>query len=419
MSQLRVLIVGASIAGPMTAYWFAKAGAKVTMIERFSGLRTSGQNIDIRTAGVTVMRKIPGMEEAVRAKVVAMDGISFVNKDNKVFAKMTATGNPDQQSLISEYEIFRGDLGKILFDLTKDKENVKSVFGEQVVSIQQNQKEDGPVKVEFQNGYPTSEYDLVVACDGATSRTRAIGLGCGVRDHIKSVNCWAAWFSIERDLLDGSKWGQGYSAVGGRFIAIGSEGGTNATLMAIQPRDNQDRTLPFRQALKEGEQALKQYVAKHYEGAGWRTDEIMKEMMDSKDFYASELVQVKTPALSKGRFAMVGDAGYCPGPTGGGTSLAMAGGYVLAGEILKHKGDLAAGLRGYEETMRPLITELQKIPPLVLTIAAPQTAWGIWIRNSILAFVSWTRIIEFVQRFFGGAFSKADTYPLPEYDWVA
>lgn len=70
MSNLKVLVVGASIAGPTAAYWLAKAGANVTVIERFSKLRTSGQNVDIRSCGVTVMRKMPGMEEAVRAAVV-------------------------------------------------------------------------------------------------------------------------------------------------------------------------------------------------------------------------------------------------------------------------------------------------------------------------------------------------------------
>lgn len=55
----------------------------------------------------------------------------------------------------------------------------KYVFGEQVFSMQQ--KEDGPVTVEFANGFRTAKFDLVVACDGATSKTRAMGLGCDVR----------------------------------------------------------------------------------------------------------------------------------------------------------------------------------------------------------------------------------------------
>ncbi|KAL8668495.1 MAG: hypothetical protein Q9224_007795, partial [Gallowayella concinna] len=223
MSNPKVLIVGASIAGPMAAYWLAKAGAHVAVIERFPKLRTNGQAIDIRTTGVTVMRKIPGMEAAVRGKTTKMEGISIVRDDGRPYGTIRATGNPDQQSLVSEYEIFRGDLAQILFDLSKDNENVRYVFGEQIASMQHSEKENGPIKVEFINGLTTSDYDLVVACDGATSRTRAMGFCGSVRDHVESVNCWAAYFSIEQDLIKGSNLGHGYSAVGGRFLAIGND----------------------------------------------------------------------------------------------------------------------------------------------------------------------------------------------------
>jgi 2-polyprenyl-6-methoxyphenol hydroxylase-like FAD-dependent oxidoreductase len=74
--------------------------------------------------------------------------------------------------------------------------------------------------------------------------------------------------------------------------------------------------------------------------------------MEATDLYTSEMVQVKTPSLYKGHFVLVGDAGYAPGPTGTGTSLAITGAYVLAGEMCKYKGDLRAGLRGYEEYVR-------------------------------------------------------------------
>ena len=419
MSQLRVLVVGASIAGPMAAYWLAKAGARVTIIERFPRLRTNGQGIDIRTTGVTVMRKIPGMEAAVRAKTTELEGMSIVRDNGRPYGTIRATGNPDQQTLISEYEIFRGDLAQILFDLSQNNKNVQYVFGEQVASVQQNENDDGPIKVEFVNGLPTSEYDLIVACDGATSKTRTMGFGGGVRDYIDPVNCWAAYFSIEQDLNKGSKIGHGYSAVGGRFLAISNDpaGGNRVILMSIHPRDKRDLTLPFREAMKQGEQSLKSFIAQHYKGAGWITEEVMGAMMGSSDFYANEMVQVKVPSLYKGRFVLVGDAGYAPGPTGTGTTLAMTGAYVLAGEIGKHKGDLTAGLKGYEERMRPIIQDMQKIPPMVLSVCAPQTAWGIWLRNNIFAFIAWTNILEYAQKFFLGSAAGNDKYGLPDYDW--
>ena len=421
MSQLKALVVGASVAGPMTAYWLAKTGARVTVIERFPRLRTNGQAIDIRTTGVTVMRKIPGMEAAVRAKMTPIEGMSFVREDGRPYGIIRATGNPEQQSLLSEYEILRGDLAQVLFDLSKNNENVQYVFGEQIASMQQNEKDDGPIKVEFANGLTTSEYDLVVACDGATSRTRAMGFGGSDRDYVNPVNSWAAYFSIGQDLIKGSEVAQAYSAVGGRFIAIkpNPKGGNQVTLMGIHPRDKRDLTLSFREAGKQGEEALKRFVAQHYKGVGWKTEEVMGAMMGSSDFYANEMVQVKVPSLYKGRFSLVGDAGYAPGPTGTGTSLAMTGAYVLAGEVGRHNGDLAAGLKGYEERMRPIIDDMQKIPPLVPGIAAPQTAWGIWLRNNIFAFLAWTNVLEYAQKLFGGSATGTDKYGLPDYDWVA
>jgi len=103
--------------------------------------------------------------------------------------------------------------------MTKNDKNVTYVFNEQVASMQQIEKNQGPIRVDFANGTPTAVYDLVVACDGATSRTRAMGLGCGVQDYIKPTNCWGAYFSIEQDLLEGSKTGNAISAVGGRCVS--------------------------------------------------------------------------------------------------------------------------------------------------------------------------------------------------------
>ena len=423
MPELNVLVVGASIAGPMTAYWLAKTGAKITVIERFPSLRTNGQSIDIRTSGVTIMRKIPGMEAAVRAKTTPLAGINFVREDGRSFGTLKATGNPDQQSLVSEYEIFRGDLAQVLFDLTKDNENIKYIFGEQIASMQQNGEEGdgGPVRVEFANGSPTAEYDLVVACDGATSRTRALALGCGVRTHIKPTDSWAAYFSIKENLLGGSTLGHGYSAVGGRFLALGPDpsGVSRATLMCHQPRRDPDSIPPFVEAAKRGEDALKRFIVQHYEGAGWKMEEILQGMLQADDFYASEIVQVKLPRPYRGRIAFVGDAGYAPGPTGTGTSLAITGAYILAGELGTHKHDLPAGLRGYEARMKPLIADMQTIPPFLWAFLAPQTKWGVWVRRMVLGFVLWTGVIGFVQKYFASSFNSSEKYKLPEYDWVA
>lgn len=438
MAGLNVLVVGASIAGPATAYWLAKAGAKVTVIERFPSLRAGGQAVDIRTAGVTVMRKMAGMEALVRAKSTQEEGVSFVRDSGRPYGTIRASGDPDQQGLISEFEINRGDLAQVLFDLTSSNENITYIFGEQITSMQQeevpsnnsstknsstkNSSSTG-VKVEFANGLASSTYDLVVACDGATSRTRAIGFHCNVRDHIVPTNNWTVYFSAQQDLLDGSKISQGSSAVRGRFMSIGPDpsGPSRIMFMTVSSGSRKtgvDTAAAFRQASAQGDDALKAYIAEHYRDAGWKVDMLLREMMDSHDFYASEIVQVKMPTLNRGRFVLVGDAGYAAGPTGGGTSLALTGAYILAGELAKHAGNVAAGLEGYEEQMRPIIKDMQKIPPLVSSILAPQTKLGINVRNYFFALVASTKIAEFGQKYLGRAFANTAEFPLPEYKWV-
>jgi 2-polyprenyl-6-methoxyphenol hydroxylase-like FAD-dependent oxidoreductase len=402
----------------LNQYNQAKAGAKVTVIERFPNLRPGGQSIDIRTVGVSVMRLMPGMEAAVRSKMTSLEGMSFVRNDGRPYGTIKPTGNPDQQSLVSEYEIFRGDLSQILYDLTAHDENVEYVFNEQIESIQQSEKDDGPVRVAFKNHLPSSDFDLVVACDGATSRTRAMGMICGSRDFVHPVNSWSAWFSMEGDLLNGQNVGLAYSAPC-RFIALGPDpaGKTRVALMGVHRRSDQASILPFRDAMSKGTGSLKQYVDTQFRGIGWKSDQAMDGMMKAEDFYASEMVQIKLPKLYNGRFTLVGDAGYASGPTGGGTSLAMVGGYILAGEISKHPDDLASGLEAYEERMRPIIEDMQKIPPLAPWLLAPETNWGIWTRNQIFAFITWSGVLDIAQRFFASAFADNDRHPLPQYDW--
>lgn len=423
MSGLRVLIAGASVAGPAAAYFFSKLGASVTVIERYPSFRGGGQNIDIRSVGVSVMRRIPGMENSVRAKTTTMDGMTLCRHDGGEWGTIRATGNPDEQSLISEYEIFRDDLATILYDMTKANNNVQYVFDEQIKTItQSNAIEDGPVTVEFTNKHlPTAEYDLIVACDGATSRTRAIGFNCHHRDNVYSTNSWAAYFSVNHDFLEGATVGKGYNSPGGRLVAVGPDPkGTNraAFLRMTSKRDSAaaKSTEQFREAQRAGVKSLKEFVKGQFLDNGWKTADILADLDDARDFYASEVVQVRMPALSIGRFVLVGDAGYAPGYTGTGTSLALAGAYVLAGEIGKHQGDVRAGLQGYERTMRPLIDELQHIPFFVPSIFAPQTRWGVWIQNRIFMVIAATHILEYLQKFFANAFSAVEKDKLPKYE---
>lgn len=82
MAPLKVLIVGGGITGPALAHWLSKLDCDITIVERAPDLRASGQQIDLRGEGVTVMRRM-GIESAVRAKVVQEEGTEFVDKNGR------------------------------------------------------------------------------------------------------------------------------------------------------------------------------------------------------------------------------------------------------------------------------------------------------------------------------------------------
>lgn len=76
-------------------------------------------------------------------------------------------------------------------------------------------------------------------------------------------------------------------------------------------------TLPFREALRYGDDELKQYVVDFFESSGWRTEETLEGIMRSDDFYANEMVTLKVPSLFKGRFVILGEGEYALALNGG------------------------------------------------------------------------------------------------------
>src|SRR6478609_6438126 len=82
---------------------------------------------------------------------------------------------------------------------------------------------------------------------------------------------------------------------------------------------------------------------------------------------------------TSGRVALIGDAGYSPGAAvGGGTSIAMVGAYILAQELGHADRELQAGLRAYEDRMRPIAANARSAGPATMSMLIPQS--GIQVR---------------------------------------
>lgn len=95
-------------------------------------------------------------------------------------------------------------------------------------------------------------------------------------------------------------------------------------------------------------------------GLGWEVPRLLTAMREAPDLYFATMSQIKMARWTDGRVALLGDAACCAAPTSRlGTSQALIGAYVLAGELATAGHHLA--FARYEQQMRPYVAETQRI----------------------------------------------------------
>lgn len=394
--QLNILISGAGIAGLTAAHFLLRAGHTVTIVERAPALRASGQNVDVRGHGLTILKQMKttefDTEAAVRKQVTKEKGLRFVDANDRSWADFPVD---DGSAFTGEIEIMRGDLANILYESIKDMPRLEMVYGKKIVAINQLASK---VEVEISDDWPSAtgqgtsrEFDLIVASDGISSSTRALTFGPAAADVVKPLNQWSCWFSIPWKETD-SSWARWYNAPGGRMILIRPDNGylTRVSLWTMTREANVEEDLSL--LLAAGPDQQKRYWAKLFTNAGWEAPRVLQSMESADDFYMQRIAQVKTGSWSNGRTVLVGDAAYCPSPISGmGVTTAMTGAYVLAGEINKDPSDISKALKQYEDQLRPFIKIAQELAPGAPGMANPASAWGIWLLHCFLGFIAWTR----------------------------
>src|ERR1700710_756933 len=117
MTDVRILVQGASIAGPALAHWLHRHGAEVTVVEQTSALRPGGQAVDARGVAKEVIRRM-GLEPAVRAARTDTAGAYMVDADGNVLETHRADDNGGD-GYIADIEILRGDLAGLVFADTR------------------------------------------------------------------------------------------------------------------------------------------------------------------------------------------------------------------------------------------------------------------------------------------------------------
>ncbi|GAB7356780.1 hypothetical protein MBLNU459_g7674t1 [Dothideomycetes sp. NU459] len=407
---MRVLISGAGIAGSTLAWFLARAGVHITIVEKAHSIPPHGQNIDIQGSAVKIAKKM-GLLDQIRQANTTEKGTQFIDPNGKPFALFSIIDGC-YASPTSEFEILRGDLAAILYRAAKDDSNVDYLFGTTITEVISN--DNDKVEVRLSDG-KIHEFDLLVAADGQWSQLRK---QCFPTESVKVIHkrMYACYWTVPRLSRDNDLWNV-YLALGSRIISTRPDPyGTIRTMFSHMPcNDAQEQA--WMAATRSDRKTQQELVKREFADAGWESQRLLDSMDQAPDFYLQPIQQIKMTKWSNARVICLGDTAYAPTPLSGmGAALAMIGGYVLAGELSKLKdGDHpSTALEAYESIFRPFVEESQEIPSFVPAIAHPATAWKRWMFQAFVGTLAWVLAIPWVRNKFGED-SMDDNFSLPQY----
>ena len=395
---MKIAINGAGIAGPALAHWLHQSGHEPTLIEKAPHFRTGGYVIDFWGVGYTIAERMGILPEVLRAGYSFKELRLLDEKGHKIGGFSTDVFRRIAKGRFTSLP--RGDLAAIIYRTIENR--VETLFGNSISGIEQS---ESGVRVAFEHG-SARDFDLVVGADGLHSTVRRLTFGPESQFE-KRLGYRVATFAVEgyrpRDELI--------------YVARASPGRQFAR---IALRD--DRTMflfVFRGELMTGPEPsnlaeTRAVLRDIFVDMGWESPRILEAMEEVEDIYFDRVSQIRMEAWSQGRVILIGDAASAVSLLAGeGTGLAMTDAYVVAGELIRARGDYRAAFRIYENRLRSFVEGKQASAEKFASSFVPKTPLGIWIRNQATRIMHVPRVADWL---IGRSVSVSDDFDLPDYD---
>lgn len=358
---MRILISGASIAGPVLAYWLNRYGFEVTVVERAPTLRkTGGHAVDLFRPAMEISAKM-GVLPRIEALATGTTRLTMHREGRPKPAEIDLT-KIYAASSDRHVEIMRDDLSEIYYDAARA--DVEYVFGDSITAIEH----DGTVT--FEHG-PARTFDVIVGADGLHSNVRRMTFGdeAGLT---RFLGGYLSVLSAPKTLVTP---GEMVGHVGvGRFAGIYTAEHLDDARVVFLFRSKEELAYDHHDALRQKELLRNAFTGMHHQVDDW-----LAEIERTPTFYFDSITQLRTDRWSRRRVTLVGDAGYCPGPAvGGSTSLAVLGAYVLAGELAQADGDHLRAFAAYELRMREPVHRSRTFARGAARGIIPGSRIGVW-----------------------------------------
>lgn len=367
MTTPRAVISGASIAGLSAAYWLRRTGWDVTILENAPEFRDGGQNVDVRGVGRDVL-ELMGLFDTVKARNTTETATVLVDESGTVITELPSDG-PDGAT--AELEVLRGDFARALLEALPPGVDVH--YDDSVADVAERPDH---VEVTTRSGR-TLTAELVIVAEGVRSSTR--DLVFPGEAEARELGITMAFGTIPRTETDDDRW-RWFTTVGGRQVHLRPDNhGTTRAILAFAG----DETLLG----LDREQTVVR-LRDRFADARWEAPRVLDGFAGSNDLYVDRLTQIRMQRWYHGRVCLAGDAAWCVTPLGGGgASLALVSGYVLAA-YLSTEPDQAAALAAWQRWMRPLVESVQKLPPGIDHLAYPRTKLGLKLSGLVTKVVA-------------------------------
>jgi 2-polyprenyl-6-methoxyphenol hydroxylase-like FAD-dependent oxidoreductase len=358
----KVLISGASVAGPALAYWLGRYGYDVTVVELAPALRQGGYAVDFRGETNHLVLERMGVLDDLRARQTGGSPMRFVDETGRQLLRLPA------EFAGGDLEVLRSDLSQVLYEHSRTR--AEYIFGDSIATMDEHA---GGVDVTFESGAATT-FDLVIGADGLHSIVRRLAFG-PEQDYVSHLGYYIAGWDVPNE-FGGERDSLMYN-VPGRLASVGvdhrDERRAGTMFIFKSPKLDYDRRDP---------EHHKQLVRDHFTGLGWHVPQLLDGLAGARDLYFDSISRVDVDRWSTGRIALLGDAGYGATVGGMGTGTAIVAAYVLAGELATR--DYRHAFASYENQLRKPVRGTQSGGNRTGKFLAPATRFGIAARNRMM-----------------------------------